>query len=332
MNQLLQAAREKGLALKHDSESSPADIVVQVWLQDRGLLEEQHAEALLSRPRSFIYFSGKTKSHKFIMPTEETLRTLEKSMDDWFADHRRGRGSKVFLFDQGGKVSMLIRHGLPTKREGSIKEGGESSSVHYRPEKHDVVVYDRKLNELAINADTKGEREMYVAKIGWHLFGDELFFPGEEKYTLDPLRTDGKASVACGDVEGLEWIRLRSLSIHRGGKYIAMQVLKATDVFADMDEQNFVIHPSTRLVMAIFEVKFTNAKRPRSVTIRPANHAQYTRDEDAPLVEEWLGRRGFLIGIEKDEANEDIASTMERSGTAARPVFGVGRMAAAPWG
>ena len=194
------------------------------------------------------------------------------------------------------------------------------------------IRYDRKLNELAINAETKGEREMYVTKIGWHLFGDDSFFPGEEKYTLDPLKTDGKASVACGDVEGLEWIRLRSLSIHRGGKYIAMQVMKATDVFADMDEQNFVLHPSARLVTAIFEVKFTNAKRPRSVTIRPANHAQYTRDEDAPLVEEWLGRRSFLIGIEKDETNEDIESTMDRSGTDARPVFGTGRMAAAPWG
>lgn len=332
MNQLLDAARDKGVMLEHDPETSPADLAVQVWLQDRELLETQHAMALLTHPRSFVYFSSRFKGGRFTLPTAETLRALENAMDDWFAEHRRGRGSKVFLFDQGSKVSILVRHGLPTKREGSIKEGGESSSVHYRPEKHDVVVYDRKLNELAINADTKGEREMYVARIGLHLFGDEFFFPGEEKYTLAPLKTDGATSLACGDVAGLEWIRLRALTIHRGGKYGALEVRKATDLFAHMAEQGFSLHPSARLVMATFEVKFANAKRPRSVTIRPANHAQYTRDEDSPLLEEWQGKRGFTVGMENNEIDEDADAIVDRSGTRARPVVGAGGMAATAWG
>ncbi|MBF0342255.1 MAG: hypothetical protein HQL95_15015 [Magnetococcales bacterium] len=332
MNQLLEAAREKGLVLEYDPNSSPADIVIQVWNQDRDLLETQHAMALLSHPRSFIYFSGMTKSHKFVMPTEQTLRTLEEAMNDWFADHRRGRGCKVFVFDQGRKVSILVRHGLPTKREGSIKEGGESSSIHYRPEKHDVLIYDRKFVELAINAETKGEREMYIAKIGWHLFGDEAFFPGEEKYTLSPLTVDGKAALACGDVEGLEWIRLRKIAIHKGGQYGAVDAMKATDLFAHLEEQCIVIHPSTRLMMATFEVKFTNAKRTRSVTIYPANKAQYTRDEDNALLEEWMGKRGFLVGVAEGESNEEVESTVDRFGNSAWPVVGAGGMAATAWG
>ncbi|MBF0629353.1 MAG: hypothetical protein HQL91_14150, partial [Magnetococcales bacterium] len=294
MNQLLGAARENGLTLEYEADSSPADIVIQVWLQDRVLLETQHASALIANPRSFTHFAGKIKGHKFTMPTEQTMMELESAMDDWFAEHRRGRGCKVFIFDQGRKVCILVRHGQPTKREGSIKEGGESSSVHYRPEKHDVVIYDRKLVDLAINAETKGEREMYVAKIGLYLFGDESFFPGGEKYTLDPLKLDGKASVACGDVEGLEWIRLNKLGIHNGGKYSALDIKKATDLFAYFEEKGIAIHPSSRLVMATFEVKFSNARRPRSLTIYPANHALYTRDEDSTLLEKWMGKRGFL--------------------------------------
>ena len=55
-----------------------------------------------------------------------------------------------------------------------------------------------------------------------------------------------------------------------------------------------------------------DAKRPRSVAIRPPNAAVYTRDEDAALVEEWLKKRGFLDA--HDEADASPADT-----TLARP-------------
>jgi hypothetical protein len=47
-------------------------------------------------------------------------------------------------------------------------------------------------------------------------------------------------------------------------------------------------------VKASFLVKFTDAKTPRTVTIRPQNIASYTRDSDASIVETWLTARGFV--------------------------------------
>ncbi|MEO5346875.1 MAG: hypothetical protein H7834_10925, partial [Magnetococcus sp. YQC-9] len=135
-----------------------------------------------------------------------------------------------------------------------------------------------------------------------------------------------------GDVEGLEWIRLHKLGIHNGGKYSALDIKKATDLFAYFDDKGIAIHPSSRLVMATFEVKFSNARRSRSLTIYPANHALYTRDEDSTLLEKWMGKRGFLVGVEKDESDEEIAETMERSGYPVGFVIGDGGMAAAAWG
>jgi hypothetical protein len=38
------------------------------------------------------------------------------------------------------------------------------------------------------------------------------------------------------------------------------------------------------------------------VTIRPSNIAQYTRDSDGELVEEWLTRRGFVRSIQQADA------------------------------
>lgn len=327
MNQLLDAALEKDLALDHDPDSSPADIAVQVWLLDRALLETLHAKGLITHPRSFIYFSSRFKKRKFVMPTEDTIQALENDMDTWFEEHRRGRSCKIAIFDQGQKVGVLIRHGRPTKREGAVKEGGEPSSIHYRPEKHDVVVYDQNANELAVNADTKGEREMYVAKIGLHFFGDEFYFPGGEKYTLEPLKMDGRAALVCSDVEGMEWIRLRLLDIQRGGQHGLIDTRKASDLFSAMDERGEKLSIATRLARATFEVKFAHAKRPRSVTLRPANNAQFARDEDSNILEEWMGMRGFFPGIGGNSENEENKSILANSGMPARPVDRHGGMA-----
>src|SRR5262249_61943454 len=50
--------------------------------------------------------------------------------------------------------------------------------------------------------------------------------------------------------------------------------------------------PAGDLPRATFRVKFSGSKAPRSVTIRPSNVAQFTRDGDSALVEEWLAAPG----------------------------------------
>ena len=87
-------------------------------------------------------------------------------------------------------------------REGSI-ESGESSSVFYRPEKFDVLVYDGSRGEIRMNARCKGVSGNCIASSSASTFSAmTAFFPGEGKYTLDPLRTDGEASLVCTDVTG----------------------------------------------------------------------------------------------------------------------------------
>ena len=35
--------------------------------------------------------------------------------------------------------------------------------------------------------------------------------------------------------------------------------------------------------------------------VRPSNIAQYTRDSDAAVVEEWLTKRGFVLAEQEDD-------------------------------
>ena len=130
-----------------------------MFLKDRRLLERKHAERYLTRPRTFDYFQ--TDLHpipSFRQPSPQTLTALETDLDDWFELKKRGRGSRVFVYRKGDSIWFLVRHGDPFRREGSL-EGSRASSVFYRPEKHDVLVYQPAIGEIRMHACNKGEKD-----------------------------------------------------------------------------------------------------------------------------------------------------------------------------
>ncbi|MES9904003.1 MAG: hypothetical protein ABW168_15180 [Sedimenticola sp.] len=63
-------------------ESSTADLSLALWLHDLELLKRPHAEVMLMKPKSFMYFQSDKKSpDKFDIPKPEIVRSLEKDMD-----------------------------------------------------------------------------------------------------------------------------------------------------------------------------------------------------------------------------------------------------------
>lgn len=298
MDELLHEAEKKEIPLDGNPDPTPADVAVQVWLKDKDLLERKHAEQYLIRPRSFEYYqTSASPVPDFKMPNSKTLKALQGDLDNWFQKKKRGRGSRVFVYPKGNETWFLVRHGEPYKREGSI-EGEESSSVFYRPEKHDVLVYVPSLGEFRMNASSKGEKELYRKQFGLHLFGSEDFFPGTGKYTLAPLWKDGPESLACTDIEGMEWVKLIEVQFFWGGTENEIETRKADDVFAAFEGRKRSMPTKVRITRARFQVKFTDSNNPRTVAIRPSNIAQYTRDHDSTILEEWLLKRKF-IKIEK---------------------------------
>lgn len=298
MDELLNETEKKGVPLDEDPDPTPADVAVQVWLRDKDLLERKHAEQYLIRPRSFEYYqTNASPVPDFKMPNSKTLKALQGDLDNWFEEKKRGRGSRVFAYPKGNELWFLVRHGDPFKREGSMEGGG----VFYRPEKHDVLVYLPSIGELRMNAASKGEKELYRKQFGLHLFGNEDFFPGTGKYTLDPLRKDGPESLACTDIEGMEWVRLIEVQFFWGGAENEIETRKADDVFAALESRGRSMPAKVRITRARFQVKFTDSNSPRTVVIRPSNIAQYTRDHDSTVLEEWLLKRGFIVTTEVRE-------------------------------
>jgi hypothetical protein len=296
MDELLPAAEAEGIAITGNPDPTPADVAVQVWLRDPRLLERKHAERYLERPRSFEYYRTTVSPvPEFRQPSRETIARLEQDLDDWFSKKRRGRGARVFVYPKADGVWFLVRHGQPYERKAVVRDG-ESESLFFRGEAHDVLVYDPTFGEIRMNASSKGERETYRTKFGRHFFGDDEFFPGTAKYTLEPLRTDGARSLVCNDVEGMEWVKLKQVEFFRGGPAMETEVRKATDVFAAFDARGRSLPDRARIARASFSVKFRDSKTPRTVTVRPPHVTQYTRDDDSTVAEMWLRKRGFTVG------------------------------------
>ena len=72
--------------------------------------------------------------------------------------------SDLVSFSASGVEFRLVRHGDPFRREGSF-DAGQTSSVFYRPEKHDVLVYEPAIGEIRMHAASKGEKETYRDEI-----------------------------------------------------------------------------------------------------------------------------------------------------------------------
>jgi len=291
---LLTLARNAGIEIEFDPESSAADVTVQVWLARPKLLEERHAEAVAFNQKNFMYFGGSTgRPREFPALTEERRQEIQSRLDEWYMAHHRGDNSRVFAFPRGTRVWLLVRHGMRMRREGCHGKDGQGTTEYFRPQQHDVMIYDTELDEMAVHANTKGERDILLRTFGAILFGRDDYFPAVPKFRLDPLIEHGPASMACEDVDGISDVRLVEYQKFWGGPYKQIEVRKATDIFAALGDQWQSRLTGGRLTAAVFKIAFEGNAKERSVTIRPNNIAKYERDADSELVETWLRARGF---------------------------------------
>lgn len=301
-----------GVNLTISADCTPADLAVALWLHDQELLKRSHAEVLAFTPKSFKYFQAKKKAKNKVPlnPTADQCKAIEKDMDEWFQQNKRGVGSRIFAFpvEDEGKTYFLIRHGMPVKREGKMDEG-KSSSIVYRPEVHDVVIYDNENHEMAIfnKSTAKKEQHMYLGLFGSHFFKDADHFPNDDKYTLKPLIDSGKDALACVDIQGMEEVKLTEIQLQFRGPLNDRRIYRSKDFFKSLENGKRAFPNYGELVSATFSVKFDTSK-PRTVRIQTPNVAKFDRKEDSHLIETWLRKRGFVIEQETDEEHEHKAT------------------------
>jgi hypothetical protein len=298
----------RGITILDDPETSPSDYAIAVWHADPTIVQERHAEALARRQQQFDYFAGRRgRGRSFPALTDAQRLQIEAMFDNWFADHKRGRGCRLFIFRHPPNVWLLVRHGKSMRREASHRDDGTSKTEFYRPQQHDVLIYDEVNDEIGVHAETKGEKNLYLRTIGRILFGNEDYFPSAPKYTLAPLVNYGAAAMNCADIDGIEYVKLVEYRQYWGGEHKESEVRRATDIFAALAARGAGTMMAGTPSAAVFRVKFDDSPKERRVVIRTPASARYERNEDSELVEQWLRARGYLLqrppGEDVDEAD-----------------------------
>lgn len=199
------------------------------------------------------------------------------------------------------------------RREASQQEDGSPGSQVYRPQCHDVLIYDERNGEIGVHAGTKGERTLYLRTLGEVLFNDADHFPPAGKFTLDPLSTVGSASLAADDVDGVASVRLVEYRRYWGGEHREVETRKAEDIFAALAKRDISALSGGRLVSATFKVRFEDSAKERSVVIRPPGIARYDRNDDSELIDQWLRKRGFIQTGPDTDDDETPTSVLENS-------------------
>jgi hypothetical protein len=314
MDQLIASVRSRGLQVIEDSATTPIDLAIDVWRAAPEVVRSHHAEAIAMRQQNFEYFGPKQPVRgAFPEVDDELRRRLEVEFDDWFEGHRRGRGCRMFVIRHSPMTWILVRHGQPMRREASQKDDGGVGTEFYRPQRHDVLIYDERSGDVGVHASTKGERNLYLRTLGRHLFSSEEHFPPAGRFSLDPLIADCKQALNVDDVDGIKGVRLVECRRYWGGMYREVEIRKAEDIFAALADRNIQTLAGGRLNSATFKVAFEDSDKERSVTIRPPGIARYERNDDSELIEQWLRRRGFILSDQGVDDDEAATAVLERA-------------------
>ncbi len=262
MEELIAVARRQGVALDDDAKATPADLAIDVWLAAPDLLQSRHAEAAARKQQNFEYFAPRRAERRpFPKIGEDLLRQIQTELDNWLAAHRRGRGCRVFVFRHAPLVWILIRHGLPMRREAGHQDDGGATTEFYRPQQHDVLIYDERNGEIGVHANTKGERKLYLETFGKFVFGDEDHFPPVVKFTLDPLAEDGADALNVEDIDGISAVRLVECRRYWGGAFKEVEIRRAENLFAALAARGAPGLSGGGLVGATCKIKFEGSEK-----------------------------------------------------------------------
>jgi hypothetical protein len=315
MDELLAAARNQHLPVVDDPMATPVDLAIDIWRAAPELVRSRHAEAIAMRQQNFEYFGPQNPVRGAFPEVDGVLRAqIEAELDDWFESHKRGRGCRMFIIGHAPMTWILIRHGQTMRREASQRDDGEAGTEFYRPQRHDVLIYDERSGEIGVHAPTKGERNLYLRTLGKFLFTGEEHFPPAGKFTLDPLVAHGSAALNVQDIEGISRVRLIEYRRYWGGPYSETEIRKAEDVFAALAQRTPATLGGGRLVSATFKVTFDGQEKDRSVTIRPPGIARFERNDDSELIEHWLRERGFILTGQDTDDDEAATAVLEVAG------------------
>ena len=153
-----------------------------------------------------------------------------------------------------------------------------------------------------MTAKSKWLQELYLNEFGSSIFGSRDFFGSVSRFNLEPLRENGRGSLACSDFPQIEWVNLKEIQIYHSSALGQIEIRRADDLFASLDAMKEPFPSEGELRRASFLIKIKNAPRPHTLKIGTDNKEEVKNDQDRELFDRWLRARGF---IREDSADDE---------------------------
>lgn len=292
MDLLLEEAEARGIDIAGIPDPTPADVAAQVFVLAPDLFHREYAHVGRAATRRFVYFEvADTKPVEPATPSPALLEQFEIALDLEFLERRRGCGVKVRAYPADGRTEFLVRRGGCCKRIPAFR-GNQRTSVIVRPERYDLVVYDPVAREVAVSAEGDAEEGTYRHVFGSIFFGSNRALRDLQKFDLSPLKTAGRKSLACGDVDGIRNVALTELAWREQGER-SIRKQQGGDLFRESRGFGRALRNAS-LLEATFSISYGRRPLPRLVKIRPTNVAEFPSTAGTSLFDDWLTRRGFM--------------------------------------
>jgi len=303
---MIEAIAERKLKIDLPADVTTAEIALAIWMVDRSLVYNLSVEELYTVRRKYEFFRAETTTRPpfaFQNPTDQQIAAICKAIDKTLSDTRRGEGSRLYIYNEADEpvVRILVEHGDPCKREGNYINNKPETLLR-RPGVFDSVHFSKETGELAINCESKTIIKKYLKVFGNYIFQKEDAFKPASKYQLKPLWEDGDKCLSVAGITGdpLHKVVLREVTIAWNREQKDFETRKALDLFAAMKARSLTFQQPKNGVGEIIRVKFdvyfkNDPARPKRLLILPPRDAQYERDEEGKVLEEWMRKRKFTI-------------------------------------
>jgi hypothetical protein len=294
---VLSIARSQQLGLfTVSARTTPEDLAFEVYLDHRDLFRSAHARTQSTEARRFVEFFAKDATPLVSHDSAARHALLARAAGTWFRDRNRTAFCDVRVSVVGDEVSFVVIHGRPPRNHGAIESDDRRTRVTYVPDKHDILVFDRRTGRLAVNAQFFGEQDFYRRVLGRVFWDDEDHFVAQPVYTGEPLVDEGAAALQPLGIPGLAAVALREMKVA-----VPADVNGGVIAWKAHDLGPLLASPLGRLVLRYGEVVqfqlslvLTGRPRPVRVDVQVPNHLSFDRRVGGDIVREYLLESGFM--------------------------------------
>lgn len=293
-DQLLSAAG--GPLFVADSGDLPTVALAARTLLDRpDLFNRAHGRRFVEALRKFREFPGRLVAEPSL--DDSALERAQRRFAAFFG--RRGRSNlcRIRPWSESHTRNFMVSHGRTIRTDDAIHEIGgvcSETTLAWRPQQHDLVVFDERTGRLRVSAPDAHILREYVAGFGELLFGDEGWFGDGAVVSLAPL-TQSRADVLRPS-RGILGVRLVELEVGTRSDHCATITVKGEDVFRVLDEVRLDPAAHGPLLQAKLRLRIQSDGRWRTVSVGVPDRVTGDWRRDRGVVRRYLEERGFLAG------------------------------------